>query len=114
MSGEIPLRSSKKAASRKTSSNVDNIEEIKHLEDSLHHDDERLTPLNLKSIYNKEHYSEYADISQKSPAKLPHITNAKRSLQPSPAIYTPTPIPTLPANDFKRALKQAISRRQKE
>ena len=114
VSGEIPLRSSKKAASRKTSSNVDNIEEIKHLEDSLHHDDERLTPLNLKSIYNKEHYSEYADISQKSPAKLPHITNAKRSLQPSPAIYTPTPIPTLPANDFKRALKQAISRRQKE
>ena len=89
----------------------EDFEEEKLQDMTLHRDDERITPLNLKSIYAKELNQEAGEIPGKSPNKLPHINNYKRAQQPSPVVHTPTPIPTLPSTDFKRALKQAVSRR---
>jgi hypothetical protein len=88
------------------------IEDEEYIQTGLHHDEERITPLNLKSIYNKEFIAEQLELPQKSPGKLPIINN-KRG-QPSPTVHTPTPIPTLPTTDFKRYLKQVISRRRKD
>ena len=76
----------------------------------LHHDDERVTPLNLKSIYSNEKNVSLNNL--KSPNKLPQINPYKRTTQASPIIHTPSPVPTLPSADFKRALKQAVSRRK--
>ena len=85
-----------------------------YMDEGLHRDDERITPLNLKSIYGKEKQLEFLELPGKSPAKLPSIANSKRTWQPNSVVHTPTPIPALPSNDFKRALKQAISRRNND
>ena len=89
----------------------ESFDENKIAEQSLHRDDERVTPLNMKSIYNKE-YPNDNELPLKSPSKLPYIT--KRTNQPSPTVHTPTPIPILPSADLKRFLKQAVSRRKNE
>lgn len=90
---------------------IDSEHYEKNFEDSvLHHDEERVTPLNLKSIYSKDQSESL--ISSKSPNKLPQINQNKRNIQVSPLIHTPSPVPTLPSADFKRALKQAVSRRR--
>lgn len=90
--------------------------------DTLDYNDEgtypkldRATPFNRKSVFGKDIFTpEPTSKSMKSPNKLPSIGNKNRNLQASPQIYTPSPVPALPSNDFKRAFIQAISRRRQE
>lgn len=109
---DFPLRKRSRNQERRIGDERKNGEE-RYGEDGLHRDEERITPLNLKSIYGKDQTLEYME-NLKSPSILPSIGNTKRSLQPSPMIHTPSPVPTLPSTDFKRALKQAISRRKND
>jgi hypothetical protein len=111
-----------KKSSRVKDLDTEEMEEEDKLGDSLlHHDDERITPLNMKSIYSKEikesrekELKESKDLigSVKTPNKLPMINPMKKTPLPSPVIHSPSPIPTLPSADFKRALKQAVSRKK--
>ncbi|OMJ80193.1 hypothetical protein SteCoe_19598 [Stentor coeruleus] len=76
-------------------------------------DDERITPLNLKSVYTKEVKTpEPPDVFLKFPNRLPSIRSKNRIIQASFQAHTPTPKPSLPSNDFKRALKQVVSRKK--
>ncbi|OMJ78183.1 hypothetical protein SteCoe_22076 [Stentor coeruleus] len=76
---------------------------------------DRATPFDQKSAFGKNVFTpEPTSKSMKSPNKLPFIGNKNRNLQASPHIYTPSPVPVLPSNDFKRAFKQAVSRRRQE
>ena len=131
--GDVPIR---KKGSRVRDIDTEELEE-KMSESLMHHDDERVTPLNMKSIYSQEvkggkdgkeirdvrdgkeirdvrDNKEFLDLSYagKTPTKLPLISQGRRTPLPSPVVHAPSPVPTLPSNDFKRALKQAVSRRK--
>lgn len=78
-------------------------------------DDERVTPLNLKSVYSKEVKTpEPPDVFLRFPNRLPSIRSKNSIIQSSFHAHTPTPKPSLPSNDFKRALKQVVSRKRHE
>ncbi|OMJ72882.1 hypothetical protein SteCoe_28574 [Stentor coeruleus] len=100
----------------KHSSNLElRIDNLDYNEEGAYPKLERATPFNRKSVFGKDIFTpEPTSKSTKSPNKLPYIGNKNRTLQASPQIYTPSPVPILASNDFKRAFKQAVSRRRKE
>ena len=103
----------RKIASRARDVDTGELEEVAG--GLMHHDDERITPLNLKSIYSKEFKSrELVDGSAqaKTPTKLPFISQGKKTPLASPTVYQANPVPSLPSSEFRRALKQAVSRRK--
>ena len=107
----------RKIASRAKDVGAEELEEMS--EGLLHRDDERITPLNLKSIYSKDFKRdlESREIFEgsalgKTPTKLPFINQGKKTPLTSPTVHQPNPVPALPSSEFKRALKQAVSRRQ--
>jgi hypothetical protein len=84
---------------------------------TLRRNDDKITPLSLRSIYSKNIISPIPDLIEvpvKSPHKLPYIGGKNRTFQVSPSVNTPAPVPALPSYDFKRAFKQAASRRKNE
>lgn len=84
---------------------------------TLRRNDDKMTPLSLRSIYSKNVISPIHDLIEvpvKTPHKLPYIGGKNRTYQVIPSVNTPAPVPALPSYDFKRAFKQAASRRKHE
>ncbi|OMJ77366.1 hypothetical protein SteCoe_23064 [Stentor coeruleus] len=87
---------------------------------TLRRDEEKITPLSLRSMYNKNIINPIPDLIEvpvKTPHKLPYIGGKNRIYQANPLVQTILPVSTIPAvpsYDFKRAFKQATSRRKNE
>lgn len=81
----------------------------KNVRDAMPHE-ELITPLNMRSIYNNEPTNDTAETPVVASGKLPLIS--KRSNQPNSLVSLPQPIPVV--GEFKRFLKQAVSRRRNE
>lgn len=73
-------------------------------------EEEMFSPVNMRSIYNNEVTAESLETSQYVPGRLPLI--GKKNIQPSSLVHLPQPIPA--AAEFKRYLKQAVSRKKHE
>lgn len=71
--------------------------------------DEMVTPLNMRSIYNNDPTNDTNETPVLN-GKLPLIS--KRTSQPSSMVSLPQPIPAV--GEFKRFMKQAVSRRRNE
>lgn len=76
---------------------------------SLIQNEDYNTPINMRSIYNNESTVETQEVPSYSP-RFPAIN--RKSSQPNSMVHLPQPIPT--AGDFKRFLKQAVSRRKND
>lgn len=81
----------------------------KVVKDNMPHED-LVTPLNMRSIYNNEPTNDTAETPVMASGKLPLIS--KRASQPNSLVTLPQPIPVV--GEFKRFLKQAVSRRRNE
>ena len=97
----------KKNSRDKIELNDKNRTDVRKVKDS--HIEELLTPLNMRSIYNNDPTNDTNETPVLN-GKLPLIS--KRASQPSSMVSLPQPIPAV--GEFKRFMKQAVSRRRNE